>query len=252
MDFGLANRTCLVTGASTGIGYATAVQLAAEGAQVLAAARSLAALAPLECEIRERGGLAPLCFAADLALADGPTRLALDVLARVPHVDVLVNNAGASRPLDRPDDEAAWEEAYLLNFVAARRLAQKLVPGMAERRWGRVVNVTGAIVAKAMNAATSAKAALESWTKASAAHYAAQGVTFNCVAPGRITTPQILQRLHPTDASRREFIDRNIPAGRFGEPAEAAAAILFLASAPASYISGVTVPVDGGTLRFAF
>ncbi len=252
MNLGLAGKTCLVTGASTGIGYAAAVCLAEEGAQILAAARSTASLAALERAIRDRGASPPLCFAANLANADGPASLASQVLAQVSHVDVLVNNAGASRPLSRPDDESTWEEAYRLNFVAARQLAQTFLPGMAERNWGRVINVSGAIVAKFMNAATPAKAALESWSKANAAFYAAKGVTVNCVAPGRITTPQILERLHPTEASRRDFIDRNIPAGRFGDPAEAAVVIAFLASALASYVNGVTVPVDGGSLRFAF
>jgi len=123
---------------------------------------------------------------------------------------------------------------------------------MAERGWGRIINVTGAIVAKTVNAAGPAKAALESWAKATAALYAASGVTVNCVAPGRLNTVQILDRLHPTEESRREFIARNIPAGRFGEPHEAAALIAFLASAGASYVNGTTIPVDGGALRFAF
>ena len=163
---------------------------------------------------------------------------------------MLVNNAGGSRPLDRPDDDAAWNESFMLNFLAARRLTEMLVPPMLEQRWGRIINVSGAVVAKAANAAAPAKAALESWSRSSAAIYASRGVTVNCVAPGRINTPQILDKLHPTEAARRDYIDRNIPAGRFGEPHEAAALIAFLASELASYITGVTVPVDGGALRF--
>ena len=125
------------------------------------------------------------------------------------------------------------------------------------RRWrsvggGRVINVTGAIVAKAINAAGPAKAALESWSKAAAGTYAAKGITVNCVAPGRLNTVQILERIHPTEESRRDFIARNIPAGRFGEPDDAAALIAFLASDCAGYITGTTIPVDGGALRYAF
>ena len=138
----------------------------------------------------------------------------------------------------------------LLNFVSVRRLSERLLPGMVQRGWGRVVSVSGAVVAKSVNAASPAKAALESWSKATAALYASRGVTVNCVAPGRINTAQILNRLYPTEASRREFIERNIPMGRFGEPHEAAAVIAFLASEPASYITGVTVPLDGGAQRF--
>ncbi|MGI4946978.1 MAG: SDR family NAD(P)-dependent oxidoreductase [Janthinobacterium lividum] len=252
MDFKLADKTCLVTGASTGIGRATALSLAAEGAHVVVTARSLEPLTTLAMEIREAGGRDPVLLTADLAQADGPRQLAAAVLAKTERIDVLVNNAGGSRPLDRPDDEAAWEEGFLLNFLAARRLTEALVPSMVERGWGRVINISGALVAKAFNAATPAKAALESWSKSAAAAYAAHGVTVNCVAPGRINSPQILDRLHPTEEARRDYITRNIPAGRFGEPREAAVLIAFLASEAASYITGVTVPVDGGSLRLAF
>jgi len=123
---------------------------------------------------------------------------------------------------------------------------------MLERGWGRIVNLTGAIVAKEMNAAAVAKAALESWSKAAAAAHAPKGVTVNCVAPGRIESVQIRERLHPTEESRRAFIAQNIPAGRFGEADEAAALIAFLVSGPAAYVNGTTIPIDGGALRYAF
>lgn len=250
MDLKLSDKTCLVTGASTGIGRATALLLAAEGAALVVTARTTEALAELAADIRAAGGRQPLLLAADFALPDAAHRLAEQVLSSVGHVDVLVNNAGGSRPLDRPDDDAAWDEAMLLNFLSARRLGERLLPTMVQRQWGRVINVSGAVVAKSANAASPAKAALESWSKATAARHAASGVTVNCVAPGRINTAQILNRLHPTEASRRDFIERNIPMGRFGEPHEAAALIAFLASESASYITGVTIPVDGGALRF--
>lgn len=252
MDLKLSNKVCLVTGASSGIGRATALALAAEGARVIVTARSMAPLQTLAAEIRSAGGLDPLTLIADFSQPEGSRQLAARVLEEAGRVDVLVNNAGGSRPMERPDDEAAWGESFMLNFLAVRRLTEMLVGGMVEQHWGRVINVSGAIVAKSMNAATPAKAAMESWSKGSAALYAASGVTFNCVAPGRINTPQILNRLHPTEAARKEFIERNIPAGRFGEPHEAAALIAFLASGPASYINGVSIPVDGGALRFAF
>ncbi|PIK73386.1 hypothetical protein CS379_08730 [Methylobacterium frigidaeris] len=139
-----------------------------------------------------------------------------------------------------------------MNFLAARRLTEALAPAMLERGWGRIVNVSGAVVAKNFNAATPAKAALESWSKAAAATFASRGVTVNCVAPGRINSPQILDRLHPTEEARRAYIAQNIPAGRFGEPREAAALIAFLASEVAGYITGTTIPIDGGALRTAF
>lgn len=252
MDLHFAGKVCLVTGASSGIGRATAKLLAAEGAQVVATARSLAALETVSAEIEAAGGRKPVTLVADLAQPEGSRELAREALALLGRVDVLVNNAGGSRPLDQPGNDAAWEESMMLNFISVRRLSDALLTGMAERGWGRVINVTGAIVAKSVNAAGPAKAALESWAKGCAALHAARGVTVNCVAPGRINSAQILNRLHPTEASRQEFIARNIPVGRFGEPHEAAALIAFLASEAASYINGVTVPVDGAAMRLAF
>lgn len=252
MDLQLNGRVCLVTGASTGIGNATALALAAEGARVVATARSLDALGTLSAKIQAVGGIAPVLLAADFAEDAGAERLAAAALAAMGRVDVLVNNAGGSRPMSAIDDQAVWAESFQLNFVAARRLGEALLPAMAARGWGRVINVTGAIVGKTVNAAGPAKAALESWSKATAATYAARGVTVNCVAPGRLNSRQILERLHPTEESRRDFIERNIPAGRFGEPEEAASLIAFLASVQASYVNGTTIPVDGGALRYAF
>lgn len=252
MDFQIGDRVSLVTGASTGIGRATALALAQEGSRVIAAARNRDQLRTLAEEIVAARCKEPILLVADLTEPFGPARLVEEALAAARQVDILVNNAGGARPLSRPDDEAAWTESFLLNFAAARRLTERLAPLMAARGWGRIINVSGAVVAKAFNAAAPAKAALESWSKSTAAVYAASGVTINCIAPGRIKSPQILQKLHPTDESRQEFINRNIPAGRFGEPEEAAAVIAFLASAQASYVTGTTIPVDGGAMRLAF
>ena len=252
MDLNLRNRICLVTGASSGIGRATAVLLAAEGAQVVGTARNLGGLSTLAEEIVGAGGAEPILLTADFAREGAPDQLAEEVLKRVNRVDVLINNAGGSRPMSRPDDSSVWEESFRLNFLTGRRLTEILSPAMLERGWGRIINVTGAIIGKAFNAGAPAKAAFESWSKSAAAVFAAKGVTVNCLAPGRINTVQILERLHPTEESRREFIARNIPAGRFGEPHEAAALIAFLASDHASYITGTTIPVDGGALRLAF
>ena len=181
-----------------------------------------------------------------------PSFLARITVALGGPVDVLVNNASGSRPMTVPDDGAVWAEGFRLGFEAPRRLAERLVPPMLDRGWGRVVNVTGAIVARSFNAAGPAKAALESWSRMAAGTYAARGVTVNCVAPGRLNTAQILERLHPTEEVRQAYIAQNIPAGRFGDARDAAAVIAFLASDKAGYVTGTTIPVDGGALRFAF
>jgi 3-oxoacyl-[acyl-carrier protein] reductase len=252
MDLQLSGRRCLVTGASAGIGRAVAAALAAEGAFVAIAARDASALEALSREIVSKGGAAPVILTSDLAAPDGPRALAAAALSALGGIDVLVNNAGGSRPLPPDAEDDIWDESFALNFRSARKLTEALVPSMKAAKWGRIVNVTGAIVAKALNAASPAKAALESWSKALAADLAPHGITVNCIAPGRINSVQILNRLHPTEDSRRTFIERNIPAGRFGEPEEVAPLIAFLASRQAAYINGTTIPVDGGALRLAF
>jgi 3-oxoacyl-[acyl-carrier protein] reductase len=120
---------------------------------------------------------------------------------------------------------------------------------MRRTRWGRIVMLTGSLALKRMNAATPAKAAITSWARALSIQVAAEGITVNCVAPGRISTAQTMNRLFPTVESRRREIELNVPAGRFGEPEEISSVVTFLASRQASYITGTMIPVDGGFLR---
>lgn len=255
MDLNLKGKRALVTGASAGIGYTVALILAREGAKLAVAATAKERLQPLLDAMATEGLPAPAICTADLTDPNGPAAIADQALKALGEVDILINNAGASRPMQgiSPEEaEKVWEDSLALNFTSSRKLAQALLPGMQKRGWGRIVNISGALVYWNVNAATPAKAALTSWSKGLAAEVAKDGVTVNCVAPGRIKTRQIMERLHPTEESRDSFIDKMIPTGRFGEPEEIANVIVFLASPIASYVTGVTVPVDGGMHRYAF
>jgi 3-oxoacyl-[acyl-carrier protein] reductase len=251
MDFGLAGRHCFVTGASAGIGRGTALALAREGALLSIAGRDESALAATREMIVAQGASVLGIIACDLSDPAGIDAAAVAIARAERPVEVLVNNAGGRRPynLDAPLDSAAWDEAINLNFTAARRLAESALPAMRRSRWGRIITITGALALKRMNAATPAKAAIASWSRALSIQVAAEGITVNCVAPGRINSEQVLNRLFPTEEIRRREIELNVPAGRFGEPEEIAAVITFLASTQASYVTGTMIPVDGGFLR---
>lgn len=251
MDLKLTGRRALVTGASAGIGRAVALSLASEGVALALAGRSESALASLRAEIAERGAPKPAVVVGDLAQPDGAAQVANATRKELGDVDILVNNAGGSRPMTDDGDEAVWQESMALNFTAARRLAHAFVPAMQANRYGRIINITGSPLIKGINAATAAKAALQSWAKGLAVKTAAHGVTVNCVGPGRIKSVQIMTKLHPTEESRTRFIEQHIPAGRFGEAEEFAPLVTFLASPMASYITGVTIYIDGGMTRTA-
>ena len=251
MDLGLAGTHCVVTGASSGIGRGVAVALAAEGALVTILGRNEHALAETASQV-EAVGPAPLAIiSCDLAGNNGADRAVEAIGALSRPVQVLINNAGGGRPyiLDSPLGSHEWDQAFQLNFTAVRRLTEHVLPAMRQARWGRVITVTGSLALQRMNAATPAKAAITSWCRALSIQVARDGVTVNCVAPGRIKSAQTMERLFPTEESRKQEIERNIPIGRFGEPEEIASVIAFLASKRAGYVSGAMIPVDGSLIR---
>lgn len=250
MDLQLQGRTALVTGASAGIGAGIAECLAQEGVRLALAARSRDALEAVARKVIASGAPEPLLLIGDVATEAGCAAIAKGALDGLGgRLDILVNNAGGSRPLQGGETEAFWEEAHALNFSSARRIAAPIVPVMKAAGFGRIINVTGAMTGKAINGAAPSKAALLSWSRSLAFELAPHGITVNCVAPGRIESVQIMQRLHPTEASRQAFIADNIPAGRFGKPEEFAVVVTFLASPRAGYVSGAHIPIDGGAVR---
>jgi 3-oxoacyl-[acyl-carrier protein] reductase len=251
MDLKLRGKTCLVTGASRGIGRGTAKVMAAEGCRVAILARRAELLRELADEIAAAGAERPFVIVEDLTAPGAPERTRDTIFAELGGLDILVNNAGGSRPVKWDAPEAEWHEGMTLNFELVRRLTNQFIPTMRGQRWGRIINVTGANEPPGVNIASVAKAALHNWAKGLSRELAADGITVNCLPPGRINSEQILGRLHPTPENRKAFIDANIPIGFFGEPEDMAYLIAFLASPLARYITGEVIHVDGGMHRFA-
>lgn len=249
MDLKLEGRVALVTGASQGIGNCLARLLSQEGVTVVAAARRMSKLEQLAEDCRGGGEIIPV--PVDLYEDGGPERLAERALAVAGRVDILMNVAGGSRPLDFDAGKDAWEEGMVLNFFRLRELTHALVPQMRARKWGRIVNFTGTSEPRMLNAAFTAKAAVHVWAKGLSREMAADNVTINSLQPGRIHSEQIKKR-YPTPESERAFAEAEIPMRRFGEPREIANVAIFLASDAASYVTGTVIPVDGGMSRFAF
>jgi len=240
--FDLTGQTALVTGASGGIGAAIAKALHAQGAQVMLAGTRGAALEALAAELGERAhtGL------ADLAEPEAADFLVKKAEAAMGHVDILVNNAGLARDalVLRMKDED-WQKVLDVDLTAAFRLSRAALRGMVRRRHGRIIAVTS-IVAVTGNAGqanyAAAKAAMIGMSKSIAAEVAHRGVTVNCVAPGFVETA-MTGKLPPEQRAR---FGAAIPAGRFGAPADVAAAIVYLASREAAYVTGQTLHVNGG------
>jgi 3-oxoacyl-[acyl-carrier protein] reductase len=251
MDLQITGKTCLVTGASRGIGRGCAKVLAAEGCRIAIVARRANLLEEVANEIAAARGHPPLVVAEDLTAPGAPERVRDRVLEAFGALDILVNNAGASRPVKWDAPEQQWADGMALNFEVVRRLTNQFIPTMRARRWGRIINITGANEPPGVNIATVAKAAVHRGAMGLARELAQDGITINCLPPGRINSEQILGRLHPTAENRQAFIDANIPIGFFGEPEDMAHLVAFLASPRARYITGEVIHVDGGMHRFA-
>lgn len=245
MELSLRGKRALVTGASMGIGRAIAKALAREGVQLAVMARRRSLLEDLE---REIGKL--VIIEQDFLADDAAQRIAEAAMKGLGGVDILVNNAGGSRRFTLESTDAQWEEALTLNFRRHRQLTHLLLGQMMERKWGRVINVTGKSEPEGLNGAFAAKAAVHSWAKGLSREVGKHGITVNCVPPGRIISEQILRNYSPE--FRKKESEEDIPVGEYGQPEDLANLVCFLASPLARYITGTVIPVDGGLRRYQF
>jgi 3-oxoacyl-[acyl-carrier protein] reductase len=265
MDLGLSGRACIVTGASSGIGLATARMLAAEGAQLVLAARGEDELRAAAEEIERAGddrARSAQPVALDVTDPDAGRRLVDACVEAYGRIDAVVCNAGTSyaKPLEQLTDDD-WQTQWELHVMAPHRLMAVAAPAMAERGWGRIVNVCSSSGKRPSltNAAYSVtKSAQLSLSRVYADSYAAAGVLVNAVTPGPVDTPLWLaeggladQAAKAKGISREQALEAQegkIPLGRFGSDEEIAAAIVFLCSERASNVAGAAWSVDGGAV----
>jgi 3-oxoacyl-[acyl-carrier protein] reductase len=260
MDLGLKDKVALVAAASRGLGRAIAESLAAEGASVVICARNGEELERTKKSIEGKSGASVHAIVADLSDRAQIARLTSETLDTHGRVDVLVTNAGGPPAgVFETHDWDAWERAVNLTLRSAVELTRAFLPGMRERKWGRVINVTSIAVKQPVDnliLSNSVRSAVTGFARTLANEVATDGVTVNNILPGYTRTERVehlaeatakKEGLAPKDIVAR--FESQIPMRRLGEPEEFAALAAFLASQQAGYITGQSIAVDGGWIR---
>ena len=260
MNLGLHGKIALVAASSRGLGKAVAEELAAEGCDLVLCARGADALRTTAEGIRRAHKVHVLDIVADLSRAEDVERVVSTGIEQLGRIDVLVTNGGGppAGPFESHSLDA-WERAWRQTFESVVALTRAVLPGMKERGWGRILNVTSIAVKQPVDnliLSNSVRAAVTGFARTLANEVAPFGVTVNNVMPGYTLTERITDlsernaSLHgTTPAEERATWETQIPMGRMGDPREFAAMVAFLASERASYTTGASIPVDGGWIR---
>ena len=260
MDLGLAGKVALVAASSRGLGRAVAEELAANGAHLALCARSAGPLEDARDAIAEATGVSVFAEATDLSDPAAVSTLVARVQQALGTIDVLVTNVGGPPPGPfESHTPEAWRGAVSQNLDSVLNLVRLVLPGMRARQWGRVLNITSIAVKQPVDGlilSNTVRAAVTGFARTLANEVAADGITVNNVMPGYTRTER-LDQLAESIATREDIPraqafarwESEIPMGRLGEPEEFAALVAFLASTRASYITGTSIPVDGGWIR---
>lgn len=255
MDLGIRGKRALVTGASSGLGLASAIALAAEGVLVTINSRSRERLVEAAGKIREATGIEAVVLPGDIANADDVAKI-----VAAGEVDILVSNCGGPPPGPfAAHSEETWRAGNELVLQSAIRLTRGVIEGMKERRWGRLIYITSIAVKQPLDdliISNTYRAGLTGFVKTISNTYARFGITANTVCPGYTATDRLWQLaekraqaggITPEEAMAQ--MGSGTPAGRVGRPEELAALVAFLAGEPAAYISGSSITVDGGAYK---
>lgn len=263
MDLGLRGKVALVAAASRGLGRAVAEELAAEGASLLICARRKEVLTEAADAIHARSGVDVVAIAADVSRPEDVERVVRAAIERFARVDILVTNAGGppSGTFESLGPEK-WDDAVRLTLLSTVNLCRAVLPGMKQRHWGRIINITSITVKQPVEGlmlSNSLRAGVTGFARTLANEVARDGITVNNILPGYTRTQRVEDLAKSTaeregisidDAMKRS--EAEIPMRRLGEPREFAALAAFLASDRASYITGTSIQVDGGWIKSLF
>jgi 3-oxoacyl-[acyl-carrier protein] reductase len=256
MDLGLTGRVALVTAASKGMGKASAMGLAAEGAKVVMCARTESDLKNAAEEIRAKTKAEVLAMPADVTKKDEVAALVDRAIKAFGHIDILVANAGGPpRGYFEDMTDEQWQGAFDVSLLSVVRLVRGVLPSMKARRWGRILTIQSVSVKQPIPElllSNAVRPGVAGMMKTLAGQLGKDGITVNTVCPGKIMTDRFLGGQKISGLSREEYLARaveDVPVRRVGTPEEFANVIVFLASERASYVTGVAVQVDGGLVR---